>query len=103
MLVTLDPVGEGFWVSLGSDIYAAMPNPVAKVWINVRAKPKTPDQSDTIAEFGERLTVTAGDKPTLNYVADVNHYDSTKMFRAPLKDNKSAADSMNELIRKYTQ
>jgi pimeloyl-ACP methyl ester carboxylesterase len=100
MLITLDPVGEGFFVSLGSDIHASKPKPVAKFWINLRAKPKKPDQSDGVAEFGERWTVTEG--PQLNYICDVNHYDAKKMFLAPLKDKKSAGDYMLESIRKLT-
>jgi pimeloyl-ACP methyl ester carboxylesterase len=100
MLITLDPVGEGVLVSLGSDIYFSTPKPVAKFWVNLRANPKVPDQSDKVASFGERWTVTSG--PDLNYVADINHYDAKKMFLAPLKDKKSAADLMLDSIRRLT-
>lgn len=98
MLITLDPVGEGVLVYVGSDIHRSVPQPRAKFWINIRANPKKPDASDTVAEFGERWTVKAG--PQLNYVADVNHYDAKRMFMAPLKDGKSAAVLMGQLIRK---
>lgn len=101
MLITLDPVGEGLLVSLGSDIHGSKPKPVAKFWINLRARPKKPDQSDSVAEFGERWTVTTG--PNLNYIADVNHYDAKKLFLAPLKDKKSAGDYLLESIRKLTK
>ena len=100
MLITLDPVGEGAFVYIGSDIHRTKPKPVAKFWVNIRATPKVPDQSDSVAEFGERWTVTSG--PALNYVADINHYNAKKMFLAPLKDKKSAADLMHESIRKLT-
>jgi pimeloyl-ACP methyl ester carboxylesterase len=98
MLITLDPVGEGALVYIGSDIYRKPPTPLAKFWINIRAEPKKPDASDAVAEFGERWVVKAG--PQLNYVADVNHYNAKRMFLAPLKDGKSAAVLMNQLIRK---
>lgn len=100
MLITLDPVGEGALVYVGSDIYRTKPKPSSKFWINIRATPKKPDQSDGVAEFGERWTVHTG--PQLNYIADVNHYNARKMFLAPLKDKKSAADLMYESIRKLT-
>ncbi len=32
-LITLYPVGEGFWVWLGSDIYKSEPLPIAETWI----------------------------------------------------------------------
>jgi pimeloyl-ACP methyl ester carboxylesterase len=100
MLITLDPVGEGALVYVGSDIYRSKPEPASKFWVNIRATPKKPDQSDSVAEFGERWTVTSG--PALNYIADINHYNAKKMFLAPLKDTKSAADLMHESIRKLT-
>lgn len=53
-LVTLDPVGEGMMVWLGSDIYLSKPTPKAEFWINVRADAKKPDSSDGVADFGER-------------------------------------------------
>jgi hypothetical protein len=98
MLITLDPVGEGVLVYVGSDIHGAVPEPRAKFWINIRASPTKPDASDAVAEFGERWVVKTG--PQLNYVADANHYDAKKMFLVPLKDGKSAAVLMNQLIRK---
>lgn len=98
MLITLDPVGQGVLVSIGADIHQAVPEPRAKMWINIRAAPKKKDASDTVAEFGERWFIKTG--PQLNYVANVNHYNAKRMFLAPLKDGRSAAVIMNELIRK---
>jgi len=97
VLITLDPVGEGKLVWLGSNIHMKKPIPKSKYWINILAKPTEGDGSDVIADFGERWSVTSG--PNLNYIADVNHYDAKKMFVAPLKNGKSAADILYDSIR----
>jgi pimeloyl-ACP methyl ester carboxylesterase len=101
MLITLDPVGEGALVWVGSDIYGSKPVPKANKWINVRAKPTKPDQSDSVAEFGERWNV--GSAPNVNYIADINHAYAKKMFLAAPKDLKSASTYMLDSITDITK
>jgi pimeloyl-ACP methyl ester carboxylesterase len=87
MLITLDPVGKGFLVYVGSNIYATIPKPKADFWINLKAVPSKPDQSDSVAEFGERWNVKTG--PNINNEADLNHYNAKKMFTIKLSTGKS--------------
>ena len=69
LLVTLDPVGGGTFVTLGSAIFHnPEPNPNAKVWINVHATPKHPDQTDAVANFGDRWIIQSG--PNVNLDVD---------------------------------
>lgn len=100
MLITLDPVGEGFLVYTGSNIYMTKPKPKADFWINLKAVPSKPDQSDGVAEFGERWNVKTG--PTINNEADINHYNAKKMLTIKLTSGKSACqhllDNVNSLI-----
>lgn len=96
MLVTLDPVGEGFLVWLGSDIYFSEPEPKAKNWINIRAAPSSPDASDDVADFGERWIVTSG--PNVNETIDEHHRFADKIFLKKLSDKKSAFDHVKESI-----
>lgn len=99
-LVTLDPVGEGFLVYTGSNIYMTKPKPKADFWINLKAVPSKPDQSDSVAEFGERWNVKIG--PNINNEADLNHYNAKKMFTIKLTSGKSACqhllNDVNSLI-----
>jgi pimeloyl-ACP methyl ester carboxylesterase len=101
MLITLDPVGEGALVWVGSDIYGSKPVPKANSWINVLASPSKPDQSDGVAEFGERWNVGSG--PTVSYTADINHAYAKKMFLAAPKDMKSASTYMFDSITEITK
>ena len=100
MLVTLDPVGEGFLVYAGSNIYLSKPKPKADFWINLKAVPSKPDQSDGVAEFGERWNVKSG--PNINNEADLNHYNAKKMFTIKLTSGISTCkhlfDNLNSLI-----
>lgn len=96
MLITLDPVGEGFLVYLGSSIYKNKPNPKSKFWINILANPTKPDQSDDVADFGVRWKVKNG--PNINAELDINHLDALKMFQYLIKDKKSVADFIYENI-----
>lgn len=100
MLITLDPVGEGFLVYVGSNIYMTKPKPKADFWINLKAVPSKPDQSDSVAEFGERWNVKSG--ANINNEADINHYNAKKMFTIKLTSGKSACqhllDGVNPLI-----
>lgn len=99
MLVTLDPVGEGALVWLGSDIYYSKPQPKSGFWINVRANPRAPDSSDSVAEFGERWSVSSG--PDVNHVMDINHYNARDMFCNPMAEGLSAEDYMFESVVSY--
>ncbi|QJI41243.1 alpha/beta hydrolase [Pseudomonas sp. ADAK2] len=98
MLITLDPVGEGALVWLGSDIYRETPTPVAEQWINVKAMPTKKDQSDSVAEFGEKWRVSGG--PAINVTMDTNHYNAVAMLTRPIAGAKSAGDIMYESIMK---
>lgn len=98
MLVTLDPVGCGALVSIGSDIYNSEPKPVADEWINILCAPAHPDPSDDVAEFGERWIVSSG--PKLNESVNVNHRWADDIFKAKLSDGKSAYDHVIESIDK---
>jgi len=98
MLITLDPVGELPLVWMISNIHREKPTPQANFWINILANPSNPDGSDWIAEQGGRWQIKSG--PALNYIADVNHYNAKVMFSLALKDGKSAADLMEDSIRK---
>ncbi|WP_426203839.1 alpha/beta hydrolase [Pseudomonas sp. TWP3-1] len=98
MLVTLDPVGEGALVWLGSDIYRERPAPVAVDWINVKATPSKKDQSDGVAEFGEKWLISCG--PSINANVDANHANAFGLFTARIAGDKSASDLLFEAIMK---
>ena len=99
MLITLDPVGAGVLVWAGSDIYRSTPDPRADMWINVFADPKDSDQSDGVANFGERWLIKSG--PNINATMDINHYSARKMFHNKIHNEKSAADYMFDSIDEY--
>ncbi|MEO4047409.1 alpha/beta hydrolase [Pseudomonas sp. CAU 1711] len=99
MLITLDPVGEGALVWLGSDIHYSKPEPKSGYWINVRAEPSVPDPSDSVAEFGEKWSVHSG--PDINCVMNVNHANAWGMFLNPIQGEMSAADYMYESVISY--
>lgn len=99
MLITLDPVGEGALVWLGSDIYFSKPEPVSGYWINVKAAPKRPDASDAVANFGEQWRVDSG--PDINTHMDVNHAYVLDMFISPVRGSASASDILFESIISY--
>lgn len=101
MLITLDPVGEGALVWLGSDIYFSKPEPVSGYWINIRAVPKRPDSSDSVANFGEQWQVVTG--PDINARMDINHADALAMFRSSVRDGASAADILFESVVSYIE
>jgi hypothetical protein len=96
MLITLDPVGEGTLVWLGSDIYKDKPSPVAEDWINIRATPSTSDDSDGVAEFGEKWIVDCG--PSINTNVNTHHYNAMGMMNTPIAGAKSASDLLYESI-----
>ncbi|HUE92618.1 alpha/beta hydrolase [Pseudomonas sp.] len=99
MLITLDPVGEGALVWLGSDVYFSRPEPVSGYWINVRAAPNRLDSSDSVANFGEQWRVDSG--PDVNAQMDVNHARALDMFINPVRDSASASDILFESINTY--
>lgn len=96
MLVTLDPVGEGFMVTAAPDIYSRSAHVAAKTWINIRAEAKTREGSDIIADLGGQWEVENG--PTMNAVVDVSHANAVHMFYAPLNEGPSAAALVMEAI-----
>jgi hypothetical protein len=100
MLITLDPVGEGFGVHAISDLYGKYPRPVAKFWINIRADKaiREMDGSDGIALVGGQWTVKEG--PNLNFVADIHHANALKMFLVPLTGKASARDYFYASVKK---
>ncbi|MGE8501570.1 MAG: hypothetical protein ACN6P1_04970 [Pseudomonas sp.] len=99
MLITLGPVGEGALVWLGSDIYFSKPEPVSGYWINVRATPKRPDGSDSVANFGEQWKIGSG--PDINAHMDINHASALGIFVNAVRDGASASDILFESIISY--
>jgi pimeloyl-ACP methyl ester carboxylesterase len=101
VLVTLDPVGGGSLVKLGSAIFFhPEPEPRAKVWINVHATPRHPDPSDSVANFGERWVIKSG--PNVNVDADVNHENAKALFTTMLANGMTVADIVDSSIRSWT-
>lgn len=98
MLITLDPVGEGALVWLGSDIYRERPVPVAVDWINIKAAPSVRDPSDGVADFGEKWIISCG--PSLNVNIDTNHAHALGMLNAPIAEGRSASDLLFDSIMK---
>ncbi len=102
MLVTLDPVGGGTLVALGSAIwFHPEPKPNAKVWINIHGAPKRPDQTDAVANFGDRWVIKSG--PNVNLDVDVNHADAGAMFATRLANGMTVPDIMESSIRSWTK
>ena len=95
-LVTLDPVGEGMMVWMGSDIYLSKPTPKAEFWINVRADAKKPDSSDGVADFGERWIPQGAN---VSVVADIHHYDAGRMFSVMMPQGYSPYDYVKRSIQ----
>ena len=101
VLVTLDPVGGGTLVKIGSAIaFRPETTPKAKVWINVHAAPKHPDSSDSVAEFGERWVIKSG--PNVNVDANVNHEDAKGLLTKMLANGLTVADIVDNSIRSWT-
>ncbi|MFJ7796026.1 alpha/beta hydrolase [Pseudomonas sp. NPDC096950] len=98
MLVTLDPVGEGALVWLGSDIYMDPPVPTAERWLNVKATPSKPNDSDSVADFGEKWIIGSG--PAINVNMDTNHANANAMFTRPVIGTQSVGDLVHESIMK---
>lgn len=92
MLVTLDPVGSGLLVRLGSRIPYRRPAPRSGCWINVRAEPGRPDSSDLVARLGRKWHVAGA--PDIDAALDANHANARALFCTPLHDGHSAADRM---------
>lgn len=98
MLITLDPVGEGALVWIGSDIYRQRPDPVAVEWINIKATPTNRNSSDGVADFGEKWIVSCG--PSLNVNVDTSHANALELFDAPISGGNSASDLLLASIMK---
>lgn len=75
------------------------PDPRADMWITVLADPKDPDQSDAVANCGERWIIKSG--PDINATMDINHASARGMFHNPIQNNLSAADHMFNSIDAY--
>ena len=102
MLVTLDPVGGGTIVTLGSAIWAhSESKPNAKVWINVHAAPRHPDPSDSVANFGDRWIIKSG--PNVNVDVDANHADAGAIFNVRLANGMTVPDIVEKSIRSWTR
>lgn len=96
MLVTLDPVGSGLLVRLGSNIPYRRPAPRSRLWINVRAEPGRPNASDLVARLGRKLQVAG--EPDIDQALDINHANAGALFCKPLRDGRSAADYLFESV-----
>jgi len=96
MLVTLDPVGSGLLVRLGSRIHYRQPVPRSGFWINVRAEPGQANASDRVAQLGRKWHVAG--QPDIDEALDINHANAWALFCKRLHDGRSAADRMFESI-----
>ena len=96
MLVTLDPVGSGLLVRLGSRIPYHRPAPRSHYWINVRAEPGRSNASDLVAQLGRKWHVVG--EPDIDEALDINHANAWALFCNPLHDGRSAAYCMFESI-----
>jgi hypothetical protein len=96
MLITLDPVGDGTLVYVGSQIYLTKPTPKAKFWINIKTTPTNTDSSDDVAQFGEQWKVTSG--PDINATVNIHHYNAVGIFTAIIANGKSAEDYFYNLM-----
>ncbi len=101
MLITLDPVGRGFWVWAVSNIYPKTPSVATKFWLNVRARPSARDPSDAVADFGEQWDVK--DLPMLTYDVDTNHANAIRMFITAPKNGTSAYARVIDCIKKAVE
>ncbi len=99
MLITLDPVGEGALVYIGSSIYYRKPKPKANFWINIRTTPdeENRDQSDGVADFGEQWEVSEG--PDINSKIKTSHGRAGEMFKSKIANGKSAMDYLYESVK----
>lgn len=97
MLITLDPVGDGVLVGIGSDIYLSKPNPKSDFWINIRATPSNEKIDDKIANFGKQWD-TGTLSPDISHNCNAHHGDAKIMFTENLSDKKSGSDYLLESI-----
>ena len=79
LLITLDPVGTKYGVTLVSDIYLEYPVPKSKYWVNIQTNPEIYDGDDYIAWLGGQWEP---DKRTTNnyLVVPYHHREVDKMF-----------------------
>ncbi|WGE88755.1 hydrolase [Actinobacillus arthritidis] len=98
ILATLDPVGEGTLVWLGSNIYKTpQPQPDADFWINIRAENENLDLSDIVAQIGQQWLLT--DEPNINETLHIHHFDAQQMLRHKLHTGKSIMDYIIDNIQ----
>ncbi|WP_373779217.1 hydrolase [Glaesserella sp.] len=98
ILVTLDPVGEGTLVWLGSNIYRhPQTKPQAAFWINIRAEIKRLTISDIVARAGQQWNIEQG--PDINEVIYAQHSNALHIFRHKLSTGMSAMDYILQNLR----
>ncbi|WGE34051.1 hydrolase [Actinobacillus genomosp. 1] len=98
ILATLDPVGEGTLVWIGSNIYKnPETEPLADLWINIRAENDDLDLSDIVAQIGQQWLLN--DEPDINETLYIHHSDAQRMLRHKLHTGKSIMDYIIENIR----
>ncbi len=91
ILVTLDPVGEGVLVWLGSNIYRQpQTTPEAEFWINLRTEIKRLTISNVVAKIGRQWNIKVG--PDLNETIYTAHANALHLFRHKLSTGLSAMD-----------
>ncbi|AFU19504.1 hydrolase [Actinobacillus suis] len=99
LLATLDPVGEGTLVWLGSNIYKTpQPQPNADLWINIRAETKAEhDLSDIVARLGQQWNLT--NEPDINQTLNIHHANAQRMLSTKLQTGKSILDYLIENLK----
>ncbi|WP_150540230.1 hydrolase [Actinobacillus vicugnae] len=99
LLATLDPVGEGKLVWLGSNIHKLpQSQPNADFWINIRAETQaTYDLSDIVARLGQQWHLT--NEPDLNQQLNIHHANVQRMLSTKLHTGKSILDYLIESLQ----
>ncbi|UKH15659.1 hydrolase [Actinobacillus pleuropneumoniae] len=98
ILATLDPVGEGTLVWMGSNIFKnPEPKPLADFWINIQAENDDLDLSDIVAQIGRQWLLS--NEPDINEKLYIHHSDAQRMLRHKLHTGKSIMDYIIENIR----
>lgn len=99
LLATLDPVGEGTLVWLGSNIYKTPQiEPNADFWINIRAETNAPHNlSDIVARLGQQWNLT--NEPNINQTLNIHHANVQRMLSTQLHTGKSILDYLIENLQ----
>ncbi|MGD1827796.1 alpha/beta hydrolase [Chromobacterium violaceum] len=117
MLITLDPVGEGFIVERVSDIYSDEPSPKAKYWVNLRYHQNsfsvigrglnpfrkhdrvTDVVPNWVADFGEQWNPLLHNQPDIYEVVDVNHSLTVQAMDVKLTLGQSAWEIFKKSVQ----